>query len=318
MLARKILGNFGNHISYACISHACKVKSPSWQLQRKRRLLAMERNLPKKIPYFSRKSEQWAASPRSRGMATTTSFRPPFSATSPPTAPEALHQPNPPTIRLQDLATRLGVEPAKLLPTIKAGYLTLACADPPVVYEPPAAAIEWLRSMFQPLILRPFLPIQMVAELESITASDVRLLALTYDIPVQIDEVFGELLTPISFFKLHESLHHYREPSRFDRQAMIVALLNSVDPERYKHVLKPPPYSKRLEKEIRRIAALGEPLKTEMALRLVEAMEDCTGIVDIIARLRGKDPVRMKAMARAERMVAVDMAGPSEDGCEVG
>lgn len=235
----------------------------------------------------------------------------PVYPTSLPTVPAALHSPNPTTITLQDLATRLAVEPAKLLPAIKAGYLKLVSATPPVVYEPPPAAMEWLAQAYRPLLLRPFLSIEHVAELESLTIPDTRRLAVVYDIPVQIDPVFGDVMTVAAFHAFHKALHHYREPSRFDRQAMLVALLQSADPDKWKHDLKPPPFSKRLEKEIRRIAQLSEPLRTEMALRLVEAYEDAMGI----ARAVGMDASMRRSMEKVEKMVAVpDAEDPSEDG----
>lgn len=154
--------------------------------------------------------------------------------------------------------------------------------------------------MFRPLLLRPFLSIEHVADLESLSVADVRMLAVSYDIPIQIDEVFGELFTVAAFHAFHKALHHYREPSRFDRQAMLVALLQAADPEKWRSDLKPPPFSKRLEKEIRRIAQLSEPQKTEMALRLIESYEDCLGIV----RAAGMDAT-LRGMERAEKIVAV-------------
>lgn len=208
-------------------------------------------------------------------------------------------------IPLQSLADQLGVPVKRLLPALEHGYIRLITSDPPVVYEPPPAAIQWLKGMFQPLALRPFLGIDMVADLENLKPSEVRTLCLGYDIPIQLDAVFGEVLSITSFYKFHVSLHHYREPSRFDRQAMLVALLQAGDPERYKGDLKPPTYSKRLEAEIRRIAKLEEPMRTEMALRLVEAFESAKTITDILAKLRGKEPATLKAMEKAEKMVAV-------------
>lgn len=238
---------------------------------------------------------------RNRSLAISPAF-----ATTVPTIPKSLHSPQSKAIGLHELAAKLGVEVERLLPAIKCGYLRVITATPPVVYEPPPAAIEWLREMLKPLPMRSFLPIAMVAELEALTVNDVRELCLGYDIPIQMDECFGELLTPAAFFKLHSQLHHHREPSRFDRQAMIVALLQAVDPETWKHGLKPPPFSKRLEQEIRRIAKLPEPHKTEMALRLCEAFAESKSITDIIAHARGKQPAEFREMERVEKMIAVD------------
>ena len=153
--------------------------------------------------------------------------------------------------------------------------------------------------------MRPFLELGMIAEIEDVSVADVRLLCASYDIPIQIDPVFGELLTIAAFRKLHVSLHHYREPSRFDRQAMLVALMRTADPENYKADLKPPTFSVRLEKEIRRIAKLREPFKTEQALRLWEQFSEAKGVADCIAAARGLEPGTIRGMARVEKMIAV-------------
>lgn len=168
--------------------------------------------------------------------------------------------------------------------------------------------MEWMKGMFRPLLMRPFLSIEHVADLESLSVADVRLLAVSYDIPIQLDPVFGEFFTVASFHAFHKALHHYREPSRFDRQAMLVALLQAADPEKWRSDLKPPPFSKRLEKEIRRIAQLPDPQKTEMALRLVEAYGDSLGIV----RAAGMDAT-LRGMDRAEKMVEVKAETDSEE-----
>lgn len=235
-------------------------------------------------------------------------------ATTASTIPQALHQQKPRAIGLHDLASRLGVEPSRLLTAIKHGYIRLITSDPPTVYEPPPAAIEWLSMMYAPLMLRPMVPAEMVAQIESIDLPDVRRLCLAYDIPIQDDPVFGELLTLASFYKLHAQLHTYREPSRFDRQALVVALMQAVDPEKYGRDLKPPPYSKRLEKEIRRIAKMREPARTEFALRLVEAFGDAKSVTDCLATATGKPAASFREIEKAEKIVAVDEAVPPGDG----
>jgi hypothetical protein len=229
--------------------------------------------------------------------------------------PQALHYDRTKAISLMDLAERIGVPVQRLLPAIKCGYIKIVTANPPVVYEPPPAAIEWLKGMFEPILMRPFLELGMVAEIEDVSVADVRLLCASYDIPIQMDQVFGELLSIAAFHKFHRSLHHYREPSRFDRQAMLVALMRTADPENYKADLKPPTFSVRLEKEIRRIAKLPEPYKTEMALRLWEQFSDAKGIAECIAAVRGVPATTIRGMARVEKMISVvDAENPSEDG----
>lgn len=217
-------------------------------------------------------------------------------------------------MRLHELAAVLDVDQHRLLPAIQHNYIKLVCADPPVVYEPPPAALAWLKEMFRPLMMRPFLTAEMVADLETIDLPDVRKLALAYDIPIYLDACFGELFTIAGYYRFHQSLHHYREPSRFDRQALVVALMQAVDPEKYGRDLKPPPYSKRLEKEIRRIAKMREPARTEFALRLTEAFGDAKSVTDCLAAATGKPAVSFREMEKAEKIVAVDEAVPPGGG----
>lgn len=275
---------------------------------------SLPENTTNPIPSITRGSDAKAANAPSKRKARATSRRLPVFATDTSTIPQALHQERPRAISLHDLASRLEVEPSRLFPAIKHGYIRLICADPPTVYEPPPAAIVWLRQMYVPLMLRPMVPAEMAAQIEAIDLTEVRRLCLAYDIPIQDDPVFGELLTLASFYKLHTQLHTYRTPSRFDRQAMLVALMQVVDPEKYKQDLAPPRYSKRLEKEIRRISKLPEPAKTEFALRLIEAMGDAKSVADCLAAATGRPAATFREMEKVEKIVAVETEMPSEGG----
>jgi hypothetical protein len=227
--------------------------------------------------------------------------------------PESLHQPHPRAVSLHELAARLEVPTARLLPLIKHGYIRVICPDPPTVYEPPPAAIEWLKSALTPLAMRPFLGIEEVAEMEDVPASEIRRIALAYDVPLQVDPVFGEVFSLSGFRRLHNSLHYQREPSRFDRLAWLTVLLRTVDPKL--ESLEAPNFSKRLEGEVRRIAQLEEPHRTEQALRLWEQMTQAKKVADSIAKAKGLGVPAIKGMQRVERLVAVsDAETPSEEG----
>lgn len=271
-------------------------------------------NTTKQIRGTTHLLENVVASAPSKRSRKTSSRRLRAFATETAAIPHALHQFRPKAISLHDLADRLDVPPERLLPAIEHGYIRLITSEPPTVYEPPPAAIAWLKTMYAPLMLRPMVPAEMVAQIEAIDLPDVRRLCLAYDIPIQDDVVFGELLTLASFYKLHAQLHTYREPSRFDRQALVVALMQAVDPEKYGRDLKPPPYSKRLEKEIRRIAKMREPARTEFALRLVEAFGDAKSVTDCLATATGKPAASFREIEKAEKIVAVDEAVPPGDG----
>jgi hypothetical protein len=226
--------------------------------------------------------------------------------------PASLHHENPRVIPLDDLAARLGVEPKQLVPCLRHGYIKLVSPTPPMVYEPPPAAIEWLKQMFMPLMMRPFLTTEMVCTLMGLQPQHFRTLCLYYNIPLIADPVFGELMSLASFYRFHVELHHYREPSRFDRQAMLKALMYAASPVTAKQDLKLPNYSKRLEREIHRIAKLPEPEKTTAALRVFEAYADAKNITDCIAKMYGKKPPTFKAMDRVARWVMADVVLPPQ------
>jgi hypothetical protein len=188
------------------------------------------------------------------------------------------------------------------LPLIKAGYIVVVCADPPTVYEPPPAAVEWLKSMLAPLLMRPFLSLEDVGLMESLPVNEVRRLALGYDVPIHFDACFGELFTVAAFRRLHAALHYHREPSRFDRQALLTALLRASGAIKE---VEPPPFSKRLDREIQRIAQLDEPHRTEQALRLLNQYNDAQKVAGSIAAAKGLPTFDMRAMSRVEKIVEV-------------
>ena len=223
--------------------------------------------------------------------------------------PEALQSKSLKIIALSELAKSLGVEPKRLLPAIEHGYLKLVTADPPTVYEPPPAAIEWLRVMFQPLVLRPFLSSAMVGELEGLAPESVRRLCLDYGIPIYSDPVFGELMSISAFYRFHQQMHSHRAPSRFDRQALLWTLMHGQT--EWAANVKPPRFSRKIELEVRRIANLDEPAKTDAALRLWEAWKEGQGVYKVIAKAKGIDPEPdPPAIKRLEQILRVDL--PSE------
>lgn len=220
--------------------------------------------------------------------------------------PEALQSQSRKLIPLADLAKSLGVEVKRLLPALEHGYLKLVSADPPMVYEPPPAAIEWLRIMFLPLAMRPFLSSEMVGKLEGLSAESVRRLCLDYGIPIYSDPVFGELMSISSFYRFHEQMHHQREPSRFDRQAMLWALMHQMN--EWRENVKPPSFSKRVEIEIRRIADLEEPARTDAVLRFWEAWKDGETVSKVLAAARGvPPPPPPHYIKQVERMLQVEL-----------
>lgn len=203
------------------------------------------------------------------------------------------------TISLSDLAAELAVEPERLKPLLDHDYLTVS--GPAHVLKPPPAAMVWLRTMFTPIPMRPFLPSQMAADLTGCHLADLRRLCLLYNIPLQDDPVFGELMSVSAFHRFFESLHHFREPSRFDRMALLGMLMQAV-PE-YLRAPKTMPFSKRLEKEIIRISRLKEPERTERAMDLWEAYSDAKTVASSIAAAEEVDAPELNGMERLEGVI---------------
>jgi hypothetical protein len=262
---------------------------------------------PKLPQSFSRLSDKGVVERRKRirdhnGIAILRSFR-----THLESVPQALQSQK--IVPLGELASKLGVEPKRLLPAIEHGYLKVVSLNPPTVYEPPPAAMDWLRLMFQPLTLRPFVSSEMVGELEGLSAQSVRRLCLDYGIPIYSDPVFGELMSISAFYRFHQQMHSHRAPSRFDRQAMLWTLLHQQTD--WRETIKPPRFSKRLELEIRRIANLDEPARTDAALRLWNAWSETRKVWASIAAVKGMAMAEEKAIKPLETILRVEM--PSGD-----
>ena len=261
---------------------------------------------------FSQRLEQWGADEPWRSKGRITSRRPRVSLTPPAFVPSALQNPiqTAHAIPLSELASKLNVDAARLLPAIEHGYIRLICSDPPTVYEPPPAAVEWLRMMYQPIAMRPLIPIEMVASIEHFRPHDIRNLCLGYDVPISSDPVFGEILSLSAFYKLHEHLHRYREPSRFDRQMLLVMFLHAADPDHYRKVVRPPEFSRKLENEIQRVSKLKEPARTDAALRLWDALESAKKVAECIAASRGDEVEDFKGTEKLAKMVMAEERPP--------
>lgn len=277
-----------------------------------------QRNLASQIPTFSRSLVRRAASQPRVSTAANSSQKTRIFLTEIANLPQSLIPETPKTILLSELATALDVSPKRLIPLIENGYLKVVSANPPAVLEPPPGAVNWLKFMFMPLPMRPFLSTEMVAEIEDMHLTSIRNLCLNHDIPLYLDPVFGELMSINSFHRLHRQIFQNLEPTRFDRQAMLVALMRVVDPENYADFLEQPEYSVHLEKEINRISKMLDPMRTESALRLWAAYSSAKSVSDCLAAARGKEAGRLKHMWRVENMVTVKTETAPDEGTESG
>lgn len=246
-----------------------------------------QENSRRPTPTTTESLEQRVGPPRKRRSQQVTSPGLPAFRISPAVVPEALHQPTPRAISLSTLAERLDVPVARLLPAIEHGYIKLIISDPPTVYEPPPGAIEWLREMYAPLALRPLLTIEQVTDILNFRIQDIRRLCLDYDIQIQMDPVFGELMSLASFHRLYQCLYNQRNPARFDRQALLWIMLQVTDPESWRRLFKPPNFLARLEVEIDRISKLKEPARTSMALNFWDRWSSARTVAEVVAKAKG-------------------------------
>ena len=273
-------------------------------------------NSKRQTKISTQRSVQWAEKEPSHSEGKGILRRQRASLMPPAFVPSALHNPiqTARAIPLSELARMLDVDAARLLPAIEHGYIRLICSDPPTVYEPPPAAVEWLGAMYQPIALRPLIPIDMVASMENFRPIDIRNLCLGYDVPISSDPVFGEILSLSAFYKLHKHLHRYREPSRFDRQMLLVMFLHAADPSNYRKVVNPPEFSRKLEDEIQRVSKLPEPARTDAALRLWDALESAKKVAECVAASRGDEVEDFKGTEKVARIVCADTEKPPESG----
>ena len=159
-----------------------------------------------------------------------------------------------------------------------------------VVARPLPAAMDWLRSMFMPLELRPFIPATQVMDALGLTEDDFHYLCVTDNIPLHYDPAFGELMTVTGFVMLQKSWIQMLHPMRSDRQAILLMLgyLKGVDPPAR---AKPLPYSARIDNEIRRIAQMQEPDKTMRATDFWKAYTEAVSVANCL-KMMPKGPAR--------------------------
>lgn len=195
-------------------------------------------------------------------------------------------------VSVSDLAVSLGIDSERLRPLIEKHYLTILepheYLQDCLVARPRPAALAWLKTMFQPLMMRPLLPTEMAAELLDMTVNDFRRLCLAYNAPLHDDPGFGELMTLSDFWTVFRRVHASRSTCRFDRQAMLMLtrVLRPQTISRFRADQPVLPYSVILERELERIAQMPEPTRTVRAVALYNAYQDARTVKDCIAKYK--------------------------------
>lgn len=198
------------------------------------------------------------------------------------TVPEALTTNTVGLISIKNLARLIEAPPERLEPLVEHNYLRVLVRredfNQIIVARPGERRIEWLKQMFQPLSMRPIVPLKEAAELFGLKERYALDYCWAFQIPIQSDPVFGNLIPFKSLRRLARAAWSYR---RFDRAALLRYYMSQIEGVRWKD---PPPYSVRLEKEIGRIATLSEPARTIRSVALVEAFRDAKTATDCLRK----------------------------------
>ena len=189
------------------------------------------------------------------------------------------------SISVHDFAQLIETPVERLRPLVEHKYLRVVKASPifewTIVARPGQRATEWLRNMFQPLKMRPFVPLKEAGKLWGVTENEALKYCKIGNIPVQSDPVFGNLITFSALKSLARARHRYHKPKRLDRAGLLRYYMSQIEGVRWK---EPPPYSVRLEKEIARIASLPEPARTERSVALILAFRDARRVTECLRR----------------------------------
>lgn len=187
-------------------------------------------------------------------------------------------------ISIATLARLIETSPIRLQPLVEQSYLKVLVPNDDfnqiIVARPGARRIQWLKHMFQPLVMKPIIPLKEAAKLFGLTENYALQYCSYYLIPVQSDPVFGNLIPFLSLKRLARAAWSYR---RFDRAALLRYFMSQIEGTRWK---EPPPYGRRLEKEIGRIATLREPVRTIRSVALIEAFRDARTVTECLRRVK--------------------------------
>lgn len=182
------------------------------------------------------------------------------------------------TVKISELAEQLDTTTDRLQPLIgthlKSDKLGTVVMPSPVV-------AEWIRNMLRPLVHRPLIRLEEIAELTRIPIQRLRGLcedAVPVPIPISLDSVFGELLSPaatqILLSRIDSIRNKHERPAQHDRISLLLWMCGME--RKLKH--RPKAYAQTIEAEVKRIRKLSEPERTIMAAQLLSRYVDAKEI----------------------------------------
>ena len=181
----------------------------------------------------------------------------------------------------------LGVTTERLRPLVENGHLRVRVPSDSlsstIVARPGQRALEWLRTMFQPLEMRPVIPLKEVGKLWRTTEREIIATCKHYRIPIYSEPVFGYLMSFDSLKRYGRARRKYHKPKPLDRAGFLRFYRSEICHEPWK---SPPRYSERLEMEINRIARLPQPHRTFRSMALIEAFQDARTVTECIRNER--------------------------------
>ncbi len=203
------------------------------------------------------------------------------------TIPEALTTNTLGVISIGDLAQLIEAPAERLRPLVEHRYLRVVAPyeefERTIVARPGRTATEWLKNMFQPIKMRPFIPVKDVGKLWGITERNVVIGCRPRGIPVQSDPVFGELMSFSALKRFARAQRKYSTSYRYDRAGFLRYYLSEIEGVGWKSPLR---YSQKLECEIHRITSLSEPWRTIRATELIIAFRDAETVTQCLRKYR--------------------------------
>ena len=199
------------------------------------------------------------------------------------TIPEALTTNTVGPISIADLAKLIEAPVEKLRGLVEHEYLRVVMAkeefEQTIVARPRQSGIDWLKMMFQPVKMRPLIPLREVGKLWKVTENHVLKVCRSYRIPVYHDPELGHLMSFNALKSFATARGKYFKPKGYSRAPLLRYFLSQIVGVAWKN---PPSYSRKLQLEINRVAHLPEPERTIRSCELIEVFRDAKTAAECI------------------------------------